>query len=119
VGAKEKMNSMGQPVPEWPVADVERAQQHYRDALGFEIGWLYPGKEIGSVSRGDVAICFRKRKPPFEPSVHWVFAEDVDAYVPGTAVVRCEHRGSSGKKALGMTAVHGKGSGRKSLLFPP
>jgi len=32
VGAKEKMNPMGKPVPELPVADVERAQQHYRDA---------------------------------------------------------------------------------------
>ena len=79
MGTKEKMNSIGKPVPELPVADVERAQQHYRDALGFEIGWLYPGNEIGAVSRGDVAIFFRKRKPPFEPAVHWVFAEDIDA----------------------------------------
>jgi hypothetical protein len=31
------------------------------------------------VSRGDVAIFFRKRKQPFEPAVHWVFAEDIDA----------------------------------------
>lgn len=79
VAAKEKMNSMGRPVPELPVADVELAQKHYRDALGFEIGWLYPGKEIGAVSRADVAIFFRKRKPPFEPAVHWVYAEDIDA----------------------------------------
>jgi uncharacterized glyoxalase superfamily protein PhnB len=76
VGAKQKMSSI---VPELPVADVERAQQHYQDALGFEIGWLYPGKEIGAVSRDKVAIFFRKRKPPFEPAVHWVFAEDIDA----------------------------------------
>ena len=80
MGAKEKMTSIGKPVPELPVADVERAQQHYRDALGFEIGWLYPGKEIGAVSRGDVGpIFFRKRQPPFEPAIHWVFAEDIDA----------------------------------------
>jgi len=79
LGAKEKMTSLGPPVPELPVADVERAQQHYRDALGFEIGWLYPGKEIGSVQRGKVVIFFRKRKSPFEPAVHWVFAEDIDA----------------------------------------
>jgi hypothetical protein len=65
VGAKAKMSSIGQPVPELPVTDVERAQQHYRNALGFEIGRLYPGKEIGAVSRGNVAIFFRKRKPPF------------------------------------------------------
>ena len=44
---KGKMSSIGQPVPELPVADVERAEQHYRDALGFEIGWLYPGKGMG------------------------------------------------------------------------
>jgi hypothetical protein len=43
-----KLSSIGQPVPELPGADVERAQQHYRDALGFEIGWLYPYKKIGS-----------------------------------------------------------------------
>jgi predicted enzyme related to lactoylglutathione lyase len=67
------------PVPELPVADVERAQQHYRDALGFEIGWLYPDKEIGAVSRGEVAIFLRRRKPPFEPAVNWVFAPELDA----------------------------------------
>jgi predicted enzyme related to lactoylglutathione lyase len=73
------MNPIGQPVPELPVADVERAQQHYRDALGFEIGWLYPDKGIGAVSRGNVVIFLRRRTPPFEPAVHWVFAENLDA----------------------------------------
>src|SRR5207237_5657001 len=67
------------PVPELPVADVERSQQHYRDTLGFEIAWLDPSKEIGAVSRGEGAIFFRKRTQPFEPAVHWVFAEDIDA----------------------------------------
>ena len=52
------------------VADVERAQQHC-DTLGFEIGWLYPGKEIGAVSRDNVAILFRRRSQPFESSIHW------------------------------------------------
>jgi uncharacterized glyoxalase superfamily protein PhnB len=75
----ESLTTIRQPVPELPVTDVEQAQQYYRDVLGFEIGWLYPGKEIGAVSRGDVAIFFRRREPPFEPAVHWVFAEDVDA----------------------------------------
>jgi uncharacterized glyoxalase superfamily protein PhnB len=80
VSSKEKMSSIGKPVPELPVADVERAQQHYRDTLGFEIGWLYPGKEIGSVSHSDMGpIFFRKRTPPFEPAAHWVYAEDIDA----------------------------------------
>ena len=67
--AKQEMTSIGQPVPELPVADVERAQQHYRDALGFEIGWLYPDKQMGAVSRDKVAIFFRKREAPFEPAV--------------------------------------------------
>ena len=79
VRAKQSLTSIGQPVPELPVTDVERAQEHYRDALGFDIGWLYPGKEIGAVSRGNVAIFFRKKTPPFEAAVHWVFAEDIDA----------------------------------------
>lgn len=79
MGAKEKLSSIGRPVPELPVADVERAQEHYRDALGFEIGWLYPGKGIGSVTRDHVAIFFRRREAPFEPAIHWVFAEDIDA----------------------------------------
>jgi predicted enzyme related to lactoylglutathione lyase len=79
MGTKEKMCSMNQAVPELPVIDVERAQQHYRDALGFKIGWLYESKEIGAVSRDSAVIFFRKRKPPFEPAVHWVFAEDIDA----------------------------------------
>jgi uncharacterized glyoxalase superfamily protein PhnB len=79
VSPEKHLSSIGRPVPELPVADVERAQRYYRDTLGFEIGWLYPGKEIGAVSRGDVAIFFRRREPPFEPAVHWVFAADVDA----------------------------------------
>lgn len=29
--------------------------------------------------RGNVAIFFRKRTPPFEAAVHWVFAQDIDA----------------------------------------
>jgi predicted enzyme related to lactoylglutathione lyase len=70
----------GQPVAELPVADVERAQRHYRDVLGFEIGWLEPDKGIGSVSRPEKAVIFfRKRTPPFEPAVHWVFCEDIEA----------------------------------------
>jgi hypothetical protein len=79
MGANRELTAMGVPVPELPVVDVERAQEHYRDALGFDIGWLYPGKEIGSVSRGNAAIFFRKRVRPFEPAVHWIFADDLDA----------------------------------------
>lgn len=69
----------GRPTPELPVEDVERAQQHYRDALGFEIGWLYPGASIGAVSRDGVVIFFRKRARAFEPVFHWIFAAEIEA----------------------------------------
>ena len=72
------LSKIGQPVPELPAEDVERAQEYYRDVLGFEIGWISPGKEIGAVSRGDVVIFFRRTKAPFAPAVHWVFADDID-----------------------------------------
>ena len=78
VNRQQPLTSIGHPVPELPVTDVERAQRHYRDVLGFEIGWYDPDG-IGAVSRGNVAIFFRKTTPPFEAAVHWVFAEDVDA----------------------------------------
>ena len=79
MAATVKTTTFGPPVPELPVADVERAQQHYRDALGFEIGWLYPDGGIGAVARPGVAIFLRKRTPPFEPAIHWMYAEDIDA----------------------------------------
>jgi hypothetical protein len=79
VAAKEFLSSLGPPAPELPRADGERAQQCYRHSLGFDVGSLYPTKDIGAVIRRKVTICFRKRQPPFEPAVHCVFAEDVDA----------------------------------------
>ena len=69
----------GQPVPELPVLDVERAQVYYRDRLGFDIGWLAPGKEIGAVSCNRTVLFFRATPPEFEPVVQWVFAENLDA----------------------------------------
>lgn len=68
-----------QPTPELPVEDVVKAQQHYRDVLGFEIGWLEPSGEIGAVSRGECGVFFRRRKRPFEPAVHWIHAAEIDA----------------------------------------
>lgn len=76
---QRSLTTIAQPVPELPVSDVERAQAYYRDVLGFDVGWIEPSKDIGAVSRGNVAIFFRRRASPFEPAVHWVFAPDVDA----------------------------------------
>jgi predicted enzyme related to lactoylglutathione lyase len=67
------------PVPELPVENVERAQRHYCEVLGFKFGWLYEDKTIGAVTRDDAPIFFRQRTPPFEPAVHWIFAPDIDA----------------------------------------
>ena len=75
----ETRSTFSYPTPELPVSDVELAQQHYHEALGFEVGWLHPSKEIGAVSRDGVAIFFRRRDRPFEPAVHWVFVADIDA----------------------------------------
>ena len=75
----KRPTTIAAPVAELPVADVERAQRHYRDVLGFEIAWLLPGGEIGAVARGDAAIFLRRRTGPFEPAVHWVYADDLDA----------------------------------------
>ena len=67
------------PTPELPVRNVERAQAHYRDKLGFAIGWVYPGGEIGAVNRDDTAIFLRRRDGAFEPAVHWVYSPDIEA----------------------------------------
>lgn len=67
------------PTPELPVRDVERAQAHYRDKLGFQVGWLQPGGEIGAVNRDQAAIFLRRRTDTFEPAVHWVYAPDIEA----------------------------------------
>src|ERR1700716_3321871 len=113
------MNSLGKPVPELPVADVERAQQHYRDVLGFEIGWLYPGKEIGAVSRGNAAIFFRKKTPPFEAAVHWVFAEDIDATYDELKSSGANIVEPLEKKPWGLTQFTVEDLDGNRLLFPP
>jgi len=79
VQAKASLTPIGAPVAELPVKDVELAQAHYRDALGFEIGWLYPSRGIGSVTRGNSVILFRRRTPPFERVIHWIYAEQIEA----------------------------------------
>jgi uncharacterized glyoxalase superfamily protein PhnB len=71
--------TLGPPVPELPVQDVVRSQEHYRDALGFEIGWLDSSGDIGAVSRDEIAIFLRRRTRQFEPAVHWMFAPNLDA----------------------------------------
>jgi catechol 2,3-dioxygenase-like lactoylglutathione lyase family enzyme len=73
------LSTISPPVPELPVDNVERSQRHYRDVLGFEIGWVSPDGKLGAVSRGPVAVFFRKAAATVTPTIHWIFAMDVDA----------------------------------------
>lgn len=67
-----------QPVPALPVRSVTDAQIYYRDKLGFEVAWHNEAGRIGAVAHGDCAIFFREVEGEITPSVHWVFAEDID-----------------------------------------
>jgi catechol 2,3-dioxygenase-like lactoylglutathione lyase family enzyme len=71
------MTTIGQPVPELPVVDLNRATDYYCDKLGFKREWALP--EIVAVARGKVVIFFRLSPPPIAPQCHWIFADDVDA----------------------------------------
>lgn len=71
------MTTIGQPVPELPVIDLEKARAYYCDCLGFERRWAFP--EIAAVARGEVAIFFRLSPTPVTPQSHWIYAEDIDA----------------------------------------
>jgi len=70
---------LASPTPELPVADVPAAQAYYRDRLGFEVAWYNGDGGIGAVAHGDCAIFLRKAPVPSEPSIFWIFAEDIDA----------------------------------------
>lgn len=69
---------LSQPTPELPVPDVRKAQEYYRDRLGFEIAWHNEEGRIGAVSHGDCAIFFRESSEDARPGVFWIFTEDVD-----------------------------------------
>jgi uncharacterized glyoxalase superfamily protein PhnB len=78
------LTKLCQPVPELPVRDVHQAQRHYCEKLGFEACWQFPEGggpdiEIGSVKRGELSIFLRRRVTAFEPAVHWMYAEDIQA----------------------------------------
>lgn len=77
--ANNPLTALSTPVPELPVTDVVRAQEYYRDVLGFEIAWLEPNECIGAVLRTPITIFFRRRERPFEAAVHWIFVPDIDS----------------------------------------
>jgi hypothetical protein len=71
------MTTIGQPVPELPVGDLNRARDYYCDKLGFKKEWALP--EIAAVARGKIAIFFRLSTNSITPQSHWILADDVDA----------------------------------------
>ena len=71
------MTTFSQPVPELPVADLERARSWYCEKLGFSRGWALP--EIVSVFRHETVLFFRLSAEPIATQTFWVYAPDVDA----------------------------------------
>lgn len=69
---------ISQPTPELPVPNVQEAQAYYRDRLGFDVAWYHEEGRIGAVAHGDCAIFFRECQDTSNPSVFWVFTDDVD-----------------------------------------
>jgi hypothetical protein len=71
VGAKQVLTSIAQPVPELPVTDVARAQRHYRDALGFEIGWALSSIVglVGTVQELTAPAYHNQNEFGIEPSI--------------------------------------------------
>ncbi len=51
-----ELTTITQPMVELPVEDVERAQQHYNNTLGFSKTWLLPDKSMGAVARGEAGM---------------------------------------------------------------
>ena len=65
MGTNEKMSPIGQPVPEWPVADAERARRYYRNALGFEMdGFITQANRLGPSHAAPLILTTLDRYPP-------------------------------------------------------
>ncbi len=69
---------MSQPTPELPVPNVRKAQEYYRDTLGFEVAWYNEPGKIGAVSSGDCTIFFREATKESPSSTFWVYCEELN-----------------------------------------
>ena len=63
--------------PVLPVGDLVKAQEFYRDCLGFAIDWS-AGDTFGAVSHGSISIFFNKTNPPFQPFTLVLNTPDAD-----------------------------------------
>ena len=68
----------GMITPQLPVADVARAQEWFRDVLGFEITYK-SGKRFGAVQYGRNEIFLERSDRPIEGVCCCVRVEDADA----------------------------------------
>jgi hypothetical protein len=86
-GMQVQAHAVGRNCP-LPMLSARSSTIGMRSAL--KIGWLHPDG-IGAVSRGNVAIFFRKITAPFAAAIHWVFAEDIDATLQRVEFCGCEY----------------------------
>ena len=70
---------LSQATPELPVADLDKALQHYCNAFDFSIAWVHESGEIGAVSHGECGLFLRRTPNPVTPVRIWIFVDDVDA----------------------------------------
>jgi len=88
-------------VPELPVVDVERAQQHYRDALGLMMDGFTQAKRWSRVAPVMWRYSFEEEAAIRSCRSTGVVREDIDASYQELKSLGAEYRGSSGKKSLG------------------
>ncbi len=67
------------PIAQLPVANVEAAQRHYHDVLGFTIDWTWGQNEYGSVSRDEAILYLCATAAPTAPVTLVLHVGDVDA----------------------------------------
>ena len=78
MGAKEKMTRLASQCRSCrsPMSNAHNSITEMYSAL--RLDGFTQAKRLGPCHAGSGDILW-KRKPPFEPAVHWVFAEDIDA----------------------------------------
>jgi ribosomal protein S18 acetylase RimI-like enzyme len=72
------MSKLARAIPQLGVSNVEEAQRHYRDVLGFRIDWTWGENDYGSVSRDGTTIFFSRSDSTVHPMCLFIQASAVD-----------------------------------------
>ena len=64
MGKKQLRTRLGHPTAELPVEDVERAQEHYRDALGLRHWLVISGRRYRCGIARELRDFLSQKKPP-------------------------------------------------------